>query len=131
MHDDEFAEFLEMEATDIRAEREEDERRELQELIEAGERLSLEDCSNPMFDRQRPVYRRIHSRGVQELAYEWVTVTDQFVQVGCTYCVSDGELSIVDKQNRQLFLKVVKTPEQFAKAMKAADRKHRKLEDKA
>ena len=124
---DDFEESLELAAKDAREEREEREREEVRDLQQAGERLTLKDCANPMFDRRRPVRRRVNCRGRDELAYEWVTFTDGFIQVGITYFLRDGLLSIVDTDNRQLFEKIVQTPDELGKAMKAADRKVQRL----
>ena len=125
--DDEF--FAREHAQDLRMEREEQEMEDIRDLQERGERLTLEDCANPGFDKQRPVQRRL-SDG--QLAYEWVTVTDQFAQVGITYTLLRGELSITafEPLNAKLFEGAVQTYAQFDKAMKAADRKRMRLIEK-
>ncbi|HXK37371.1 MAG TPA: hypothetical protein VJ553_07365 [Candidatus Paceibacterota bacterium] len=96
---------------------------------ESSGRLTLEDCANPMFDRQRPVRRLERCRGRSEPVFEWVTVTDQYVQVGITYFLRDGTLSVVafEPRNAQLYNGIVRTPDEFAKAMKAVDRKYKRL----
>lgn len=108
--------------------------------------LKPEDFRNPMFDRQKIVKRRVTARpGVvadddedddfdgegapkrrTEEAIEGTTFTDEFVEVGFTYYLADGQLSVVNRSNRQLFLGKIATPEDFEKALKKADRKQKK-----
>lgn len=121
--------FMQEMAADAHAERQEREEANIRDHQQRGNRLTLEDCANPGFDRSQPVRRRVRCRGRAEYAYEWVTVTDEFVQVGITYFLRDGMLSIsaFEPRNAQLFNQVVRTPGEFARAMKDANRAHRKL----
>ncbi len=86
-------------------------------------RLTLNDVSNPMFDRRRFVKRKLPDEG---WAFEGVTVTDNFFEVGVTYFLETGRLTVVDTSNKLLFDDKVETPEEFAKAMKKVDTKLRR-----
>ncbi|HSD12655.1 MAG TPA: hypothetical protein VLC10_03790 [Patescibacteria group bacterium] len=109
--------------------------------------LKPEDFRNPLFDKQKIVKRRVAARpGVAadddeeddfdgegepkrrtEEAIEGTTFTDEYVEVGFTYYLGDGMLSVVNTSNQQLFLGTIATPEDFEKALKKADRKQKKL----
>ena len=89
--------------------------------------LTIEDFRTPMFDRQKVVKRTVYVRKPKgELAIEGRTFTDDFNDVGFTYYLSDGQLSVVDKENVQLFLGTISSAEEFEKALKKADKKVRK-----
>jgi|SRR5687768_2550125 len=114
--------------------------------------LKVEDFRNPLFDKQRIVKRLVSARpGVRteddedededfdefaagrepkrrtETAIEGTTFTDEFVEVGFTYYPSDGQLSVVNTSNQQLFLGTIATSEDFEKALKKADKKQKRL----
>lgn len=112
--------------------------------------LKVEDFRNPLFDKQRIVKRKVAARpGVggdddddevddfgsgegeprrrTEDAIEGTTFTDEFVEVGFTYYLADGTLSVVNTSNQQLFLGVIATPADFEKALKKADKKQKTL----
>lgn len=86
--------------------------------------LRIEDFRNPLFDRQRIVQRQVHTApGRKEPAYEGTTFTDNFIEVGFTYIIRTGELSIKSTDNQQLFEGKINSPENFEKALKKADMK--------
>ena len=95
-----------------------------------GPPLTEADFANPMFDWQAPRWRKVGGR----TAIEWGTFTDEYVKVGCTYLTQTGQLTIVCGQaehlNLVLYDRPIDTKEQFAKAMKAADRAYKKLRQK-
>lgn len=111
---------------------ERDARREerLRQLLERGERLRPKDCANPLFDNSRVVTRliRLDGRGRQR-GYEWVTTTDNYVQVGCTYILSNGQLSIIafEPRNAVLFQGRVRNADELSDALRAADAEHLRL----
>lgn len=92
--------------------------------------LGIEDFRNPLFDKQRIAKRQIHVNGRKVWAYEGTTFTDNFVEVGFTYILSNGELSIVNTNNEKLFLGKIHSAEEFEKALKKADKKNDQLEEK-
>lgn len=112
--------------------------------------LKVEDFRNPMFDKQRIVKRQVPARpGVRteeddnedfeefaagrepkrrtEAAIEGTTFTDEYVEVGFTYYVADGLLTVVNTSNQELFRGTIVSPEDFEKAIKKADAKQRRL----
>ncbi|MFH1589834.1 MAG: hypothetical protein ABIB43_04675 [archaeon] len=119
--------------------------------------LTIDDFVNPLFDKTTPRRHYIPAREEiyhlledddfmneeeammmgesepqfkekKELAIEGVTVTDNFNQVGYTYCLLDGMLFVnywnkKEEKNVRLIEKPIKTYEDFDKCLKAADRK--------
>ena len=88
------------------------------------ERLTIEDIHNPLFDKQTIVQRKVDGKS----AFEWTTFTDNFVEIGLTYFLQNGLLSIKNRQNQQLFWGKVTNYGEFDKAVKKADKKHHQLE---
>ena len=90
--------------------------------------LTVEDFRTPMFDRQKVLKRTVKNRKPRgEEAIEGTTFTDDYNQVGFTYYLSDGELSVVNTDNKQLFLGKILTRDDFEKALKKVDNKLRRL----
>ena len=112
--------------------------------------LRLEDFRNPMFDKQRIVKRQVPARpGVRveedddeefeefaagrepkrrtEAAIEGTTFTDEYIEVGFTYYVADGLLTVVNTSNQELFKGTIASAAAFEKALKKADAKQRRL----
>lgn len=85
--------------------------------------LKPEDFYNTFFDKQKPTRRIVDKRP----AIEGVTVTDNFVKVGFTCFLDNGELSIVNEKNEKLFSGMITTPEEFEKALKKAEKKNKTL----
>ena len=87
--------------------------------------LRIEDFRNPLFDRQKIFQRNVNiAPGKKEPAYEGTTFTDNFIEVGFTYIIRTGELSIKSTDNQQLFKGRINSSEDFEKALKKADRKY-------
>lgn len=85
--------------------------------------LKPEDFYNSFFDTQKPTRRMVNKRP----AIEGVTVTDNFIKVGFTCFLDNGELSIVNENNDKLFSGRIRTPEEFEEALKKAEKKHKTL----
>lgn len=99
-------------------------------------KLELKDFENPLF-HTRVKQRRINlavidgkvrtTTGRSQMAFEGTTYTDQYVLVGFTYLLEDEVLSVVNKDNQQLFFGKIKTAEDFEEALKRADKKEKSL----
>ena len=111
--------------------------------------LTVDDLRNPLFDKQRVVRRKVPARpGIEveedehdieafeaggdfppkrEPVIEGTTFTDEYVEVGFTYYVSDGLLRVVNTANVELFKGVIATREDFENALKKADKKQKRL----
>lgn len=85
-------------------------------------RLKYEDFVNPLFNTSRIKSRRLDRRK----AYEGTTFTNNFVEIGFTYFVASGILTIRNPKNQLLFEGKVETKNEFEKAIKKADKKHQK-----
>jgi hypothetical protein len=110
--------------------------------------LKPEDFWNPAFSKQRVVKRKLPARAATpaddegddalydgvfgfereprprkklEEAYEGTTFTDDYNEVGFTYYLSDGLLTVKNKSNVELFKGVIASAEDFEKALKKAD----------
>lgn len=96
-------------------------------------RLSVKDFETPLFDRQRPVVRTVHTdeNGCQiakpRKVIEGVTITDSYNKFGYTYDLTSGVVAIINMDNKRLYLGKVTSSEEFEKALKKADRKQRTL----
>ncbi|MEW6617287.1 MAG: hypothetical protein AB1333_02600 [Patescibacteria group bacterium] len=85
--------------------------------------LKPEDFQNQFFDRQKPTQRMVGKR----LAIEGVTITDNFVKIGFTCFLDNGELSLVNENNENLFSGTITCSDDFEKALKKAEKKHKTL----
>lgn len=106
-------------------------------------RLGVEDFRNSLFDSQKIVRRtigggrRMADETVDEFdleaveprreVIEGVTFTDSYNQVGFTYDLGDGTLTIKNLGNQILFSGVIASTEDFEKALKKADKKQSRL----
>jgi hypothetical protein len=88
--------------------------------------LKLEDFHTPLFDGQKAIKRRVHGR----YAFEGTTHTDNFILIGFTYYLDNGELSIKNIHNDVLFFGKISSMEDFEKAVKKADKKAHELRKK-
>jgi hypothetical protein len=119
---DERAEYRERRALEFE-ERDARRDRKLRDLEERGERLTREDCMNAVIDgKARAAKRLVRCRGRGEWAYEWTTVTDEYQQIGLTYFLRDGHLSIVafKPRNARLFDGKVRTADDLEAAIQQA-----------
>lgn len=88
----------------------------------------LLDMARDMLEPEYP--EDIEAERPKEQYIEGATFTDNFHQVGFTYSLQDSSIQIKNIKNELLYKGFIYTPEEFEKALKKADKKQDRLNQK-